>query len=97
MLSADLIKSLFGEKHADGVQIRQLQGVADCMLGRGDDAWRTSVKVVPDNLENPVSQSAASRSHLQNTKTAGDSWDILFFNRSNIVFAFCSSKYSLKT
>lgn len=33
------------------------KGVADCMLHRGDDAWRTFVKVAPDNPENPTSQS----------------------------------------
>ncbi|MGF1484350.1 MAG: GH36-type glycosyl hydrolase domain-containing protein [Opitutales bacterium] len=33
------------------------KGVADCMLGRAAQAWRTFVKVAPDSLENPVSQS----------------------------------------
>lgn len=31
--------------------------VADCMLGRAEQAWDTLVKVAPDNPENPVSQS----------------------------------------
>jgi len=31
--------------------------VADCLLGRAEQAWDTFVKVAPDNPENPVSQS----------------------------------------
>ena len=31
--------------------------VADCLLGRAEQAWDTYVKVIPDNPENPVSQS----------------------------------------
>ena len=31
--------------------------VADCLLGRAEEAWDTFVKVAPDNPENPVSQS----------------------------------------
>ncbi len=33
------------------------KAVADCMLGRADAAWRTFVKIAPDNPENPVSRS----------------------------------------
>jgi cellobiose phosphorylase len=33
------------------------KGVADCMLGRAEEAWETFVKVAPDNPRNPVSQS----------------------------------------
>lgn len=33
------------------------KGVADCMMGRAEEAWRTFVKVAPDNPENPVEQS----------------------------------------
>ncbi len=33
------------------------KGVAECMLGRTDAAWRTWVKTAPDNPENPLSQS----------------------------------------
>lgn len=33
------------------------KGVADCMLGRAEEAWRTFVKVAPDNPDNPVSVS----------------------------------------
>ncbi len=35
------------------------KGVADCLLGRSEQAWRTFQKVTPDNPENPVSQSGA--------------------------------------
>jgi cellobiose phosphorylase len=31
--------------------------VADCILGRAEQAWDTVVKVMPDNPQNPVSQS----------------------------------------
>ena len=34
------------------------KGLADCLLRRGNDAWRTFVKIAPDNPQNPVSQSA---------------------------------------
>jgi len=33
------------------------KGVADCVLGRGDEAWRTLVKTAPDSPWNPVSRS----------------------------------------
>lgn len=33
------------------------KGVADCMLGRPEEAWRTFVKTAPDSPWNPVSQS----------------------------------------
>jgi cellobiose phosphorylase len=33
------------------------KGVADCVLGRGEEAWRTFVKTAPDSPWNPVSQS----------------------------------------
>lgn len=33
------------------------KGVADCVLGRAEEAWRTFVKTAPDNPENPVAQS----------------------------------------
>lgn len=38
--------------HASG-----FKGVADCVLGRAEEAWRTFVKAAPDNPENPVEQS----------------------------------------
>ncbi len=31
--------------------------VADCMLGRAEEAWQTFVKVAPDNPENPITRS----------------------------------------
>jgi cellobiose phosphorylase len=33
------------------------KGVADCVLGRAEQAWRTWVKVAPDNPQNPVTVS----------------------------------------
>ncbi len=33
------------------------KGVADCVLGRAEEAWETFVKVAPDNPDNPVSRS----------------------------------------
>ncbi|MDF3129480.1 hypothetical protein P0Y35_09770 [Kiritimatiellaeota bacterium B1221] len=33
------------------------KGVADCMLGRAEQAWRTFTKVTPDSPENPLSNS----------------------------------------
>lgn len=33
------------------------KGVADCMLGRGEEAWRTYLKVAPGSPWNPVSNS----------------------------------------
>jgi cellobiose phosphorylase len=38
--------------HAAGFKL-----VADCMLGRAEEAWRTFVKVAPDNPVNPISNS----------------------------------------
>ena len=35
------------------------KGVADCMLGRAEQAWETFIKVAPDNPLNPVSNSGA--------------------------------------
>lgn len=35
------------------------KGVADCLLGRSEQAWKTFVKVTPDNPDNPVSRSGA--------------------------------------
>lgn len=35
------------------------KGVADCLLGRAEEAWRTFTKVTPDSPENPVSNSGA--------------------------------------
>lgn len=35
------------------------KGVADCLLSRAEQAWRTFCKVTPDNPENPVSHSGA--------------------------------------
>ncbi len=35
------------------------KGVADCLLGRAEQAWRTFRKVTPDNPDNPISQSGA--------------------------------------
>lgn len=35
------------------------KGVADCMLGRAEEAWRTFEKVAPDNPLNPVERSCA--------------------------------------
>jgi len=35
------------------------KGVADCMLGRAEQAWRTFVKVTPGSPENPISVSGA--------------------------------------
>ena len=33
------------------------KGVADCILGRAEQAWETFVKTIPDNPGNPVTQS----------------------------------------
>jgi cellobiose phosphorylase len=35
------------------------KGVADCLLGRAEQAWETFRKVAPDNPENPVTRSHA--------------------------------------
>jgi len=35
------------------------KGVADCLLGRSEQAWRTFRKVTPGNPDNPISQSGA--------------------------------------
>jgi cellobiose phosphorylase len=35
------------------------KGVADCLLGRAEEAWETFRKVAPDNPENPVARSHA--------------------------------------
>ncbi len=35
------------------------KGVADCVLGRAEEAWGTFERVAPDNPRNPVSKSAA--------------------------------------
>lgn len=35
------------------------KGVADCLLGRAEAAWRTFRKVTPDSAENPISRSGA--------------------------------------
>ncbi|MGC9451638.1 MAG: GH36-type glycosyl hydrolase domain-containing protein [Oceanipulchritudo sp.] len=35
------------------------KGVADCLLGRAEEAWRTFTKVTPDSPENPISNSGA--------------------------------------
>lgn len=35
------------------------KGVADCLLGRAEEAWRTFVKVTPDSPENPIAVSGA--------------------------------------
>ncbi len=35
------------------------KAVADCLLGRAEQAWRTFVKVTPDSPENPIENSGA--------------------------------------
>ena len=35
------------------------KAVADCMMGRAEEAWRTLVKIVPDSPWNPISRSWA--------------------------------------
>jgi cellobiose phosphorylase len=35
------------------------KGVADCLMGRHEQAWKAFVKVTPDNPENPVSNSGS--------------------------------------
>lgn len=35
------------------------KGVADCLLGRAEEAWRTFVKVTPNSPENPLARSGA--------------------------------------
>jgi len=35
------------------------KGVADCLLGRAEQAWRTFTKVTPDSPENPIARSGA--------------------------------------
>ncbi len=40
--------------HAGG-----FKGVADCLLGRAEQAWRTLTKITPDSPENPIGNSGA--------------------------------------
>lgn len=46
--------------------------VADCMMGRAEKAWRTFVKVTPDNPENPVSNSRVEPFSYTNFYTTVD-------------------------
>jgi len=41
--------------------------VADCMLGRGDAAWRTVQKILPDSTNNPSAQSGCPPFALTNS------------------------------
>jgi cellobiose phosphorylase len=42
------------------------KAVADCMLGRAEQAWQTYVRVIPGNPENPIPRSAAEPFSFQN-------------------------------
>ena len=46
------------------------KGVADCMLGRPEEAWATYVKLAPDNPQNPVSQSQVEPFSFTNNYSA---------------------------
>jgi cellobiose phosphorylase len=39
------------------VMVQVFKAVADCMLGRAENAWDTFVKVAPDNPLNPIDKS----------------------------------------
>ncbi|NOU36125.1 MAG: hypothetical protein HOO88_05090 [Kiritimatiellaceae bacterium] len=40
--------------HASG-----FKALADCLMGRAEEAWQTYIRVCPDNPENPISRSGA--------------------------------------
>jgi cellobiose phosphorylase len=42
------------------------KAVADCMLGRAEEAWQTYIKVAPGNPQNPLSRSGAEPFSFQN-------------------------------
>ena len=45
------------------------KGVADCMLGRAENAWETFVRVAPDNPDNPISHSGSEPFSFNNCYT----------------------------
>ncbi|MGF1452234.1 MAG: GH36-type glycosyl hydrolase domain-containing protein [Opitutales bacterium] len=49
----------FGENGGCYNHAAGFKGVADCHLGRAEQAWRTFRKVTPDNPENPIGKSGA--------------------------------------
>ncbi len=46
------------------------KGVADCMLGRAEEAWETYIRLSPDNPLNPVSQSRVEPFSFTNNYTS---------------------------
>ncbi len=46
------------------------KGVADCVAGRPEEAWKTYVKLSPDNPDNPVSQSKVEPFSFTNNYSA---------------------------
>lgn len=65
--------------HASG-----FKGVADCVLNRNDEAWRTFVKVTPGSPDNPIEQSEAEPFSYTN-----------FYN--TVDFAYGESGYPWRT
>jgi cellobiose phosphorylase len=60
------------------------KGVADCLLGRAEQAWDTFVKVTPDNPENPISKSGAEPFNYVNSY-------------SSVPFVYGQSGYAWRT
>ncbi|MCX7002349.1 MAG: hypothetical protein NTV22_03640 [bacterium] len=48
------------------------KGIADCLLGRAEQAWETFVKVTPDNPRNPIARSEAEPFSFNNTYATCD-------------------------
>lgn len=55
--------------HAAGFKL-----VADCMLGRGDAAWRTFLKIAPGSPWNPISNSCAEPFSFTNCYSRSHDW-----------------------
>lgn len=56
------------------------KGVADCLLGRAEEAWNTFRKVSPDNPDNPVSHSGLEPFSYTNLFFADSYWYGKAFN-----------------
>ncbi|MFQ3670465.1 MAG: hypothetical protein SNJ84_03295 [Verrucomicrobiia bacterium] len=50
------------------------KGVADCMLGRAEEAWRTYVKVAPGSPWNPISNSCVEPFSFTNCYSITEEW-----------------------
>lgn len=48
------------------------KAVADCMLGRGDEAWATILKILPGSDANPLSQSGCAPFAITNSISLAD-------------------------